>query len=312
MQIHSKPPHDFYLTFDAEGYYEAEYDPMVVAEQGYVRPLVLDEREVLAVVRWNENPDDPVFDVTFPEHDLSTDEKAQAERQLRRILGADLDLGALMEQAEDDPMLGPLMTEHYGFKRLAKANLWEECVDDFIRSRIRHRPTAKRMSQDVRRTYGSTFIHNGVNYYSYPRPEGLIGVEPETFREFGVSKRKGEYITGLAQLIVDGEFDVDEHEQMDPDEFYEKIQNVRGIGPSTAQTLMYFRNHDHATFPIRKDRDGNEKGMRRWFIRAYGGDPNDTSDEEFQQMIATWQNYESLAFRFLYLDWILKEKKNKS
>lgn len=309
MRLQSRPPHDFYLTLDVEDYWEAEYTPEVIVEHGYVRPLTLSTRDVLAVVRWNEDPDEPLFDVSFPEHDLSADEQTEAERQLRRILGLELDLGPLMEQAADDPRLGPLLTEHYGFKRLARANLWEEAVDDFIRSRIRHRPTAKRMSQDVRRTYGTTFVHQGVNYFSYPRPEALVDVEPESFREFGIAKRKGEYITGLARKILDGEFDVDQHEAMPPDEFYEKIQEIRGIGPSTAQGLMHFRAQPHCTFPSRKDRDGKEKGLRRWFIKAYGGDPDTVSDAEFQQMLATWQGYEALALRFLYIDWILTDRK---
>lgn len=309
MNLQSAPPHDFYLTFDAEDYFEAEHEPENIVEHGYVRPLVLADRDVLAVVRWNENPDEPVFEVRFPQHELTADERAQAEKQLRRIFAVDHDLGALMEQAEDDPVLGPLMVEHYGFKRLARANLWEEAVDDFIRSRIRHRPTAKRMSQDVRRTWGSTFVYQGVTYYSYPRPEGVVDVEPEQFREFGVARRKGEYISGLAQQIIDGEFDVDEYEAMEPAEFYEKIQDVRGIGPSTAQGLMHFRDHEHCVFPSRTDRDGNEKGLRRWIIYSYGGDPNETSEEEFQEMISSWRGYEALALRFLYIDYVLREKK---
>lgn len=309
MQLRSLPPHDFYLTLDVDDYFEAEYEPETIVESGYVRPLCLATRDVVSVVRWNEDPDDPVFDVRFPEHDLTAVEQAETEQQLRRILGLDLDLGGLMAQASDDPMIGPLITAHYGFKRLARANLWEECVDDFVRSRIRHRPTAKRMSQDVRRTWGTTFEVGGTAYYSYPRPSAVVDVDPEVFREFGISKRKGEYIVGLARAIVSGEFDVAAHEAMEPDVFYDQIQSVRGIGPSTAQGLMHFRNRPDCSFPSNRDKDGKEKGLRRWFIHAYGGDPSATTDAEFDALIAAWRGYEAMALRFLYIDWILKERK---
>lgn len=309
MELRSKPPHDFYLTLDVDDYWELEYDPEIVIEHGYVRPLSLSTRDVLASIRWNQDVEDPVFEVTFPETELTDGEAREAEAQLRRILGTDLDTGALEMQAADDPVLAPLMREYRGFKRLARANLWEECVDDFVRSRIRHRPTAKRMSQDVRRKWGTTFLHLNVAYYSYPRPDRIVDADPTEFREFGISGRKGEYIVGLAQQIVDGAFDTAEFEAMQPDEFYEKIQAVRGIGPSTAQGLMHFRNRPDCTFPSKKDKEGHEKGLRRWFIHSYGGDPDTVSEQEFAQMLATWRGYEAVALRYLYMGWIMEDRK---
>lgn len=308
MQLPSIAPHDFFLTFDVDDYWEAEYDPEVIVAHGYARPLALSTRDVLAVVKWNEDPEAPVFDVSFPDAELAAAEQDEAKRLLSRILGTGLELRGLMDQAADDRILGPLLAEHYGLKRLARANLWEECVDDFIRSRIRHRPTARRMSQDVRRTYGSTFVHEGRNYYAYPRPEALAGVDPETFREFGISRRKGEYMVGLAQLIVDGEFDVEAHETMEPDAFYESIQKVRGIGPATAQELMHVRARPDCSFPSNRDKDGNEKGLRRWLVYAYGEDPNQTDQARFEALLVAWHGYEAMALRFLYLDWILTER----
>ncbi len=309
MKLQSKGPHDFYLALDVRDYWEAEYEPETIVEHGYARPLSLSERDVLAVVRWNEDVEEPEFEVAFPGVELTAEEEVEAERQLRRILGTDLDTAALEAQASDDQVLGPLMEEHRGFKRVAKANLWEECVDDFVRSRIRHRPTARRMSQDVRRTWGTSFTWNGTDYYAYPRPEAVVDAELEHFREFGISRRKGEYIVGLAQAIASGEFDVEEHEAMEPEEFFDRIQKVRGIGPSTAGSLMHFRNRPDCVFMSRKDKEGNEKGLRRWFIRAYGGDPNETSDEEFLALISAWRGYEAIALRFMYIDWILSERK---
>ena len=92
MEIASTAPHDFYLTLDVDEYFEEEYDPMAVFRRGFVRPLVLEERDVLAVVQWNESAEEPVFHVEFPDHRLTSAEEAQAERALRRTFGCDLDL----------------------------------------------------------------------------------------------------------------------------------------------------------------------------------------------------------------------------
>lgn len=310
MRLTSQPPHDFYLALDVEDYWEAEHDPEEIITYGFVRPLSLSTRDVVAVVRWNEEIDEPWFDVAFPQHTLTASEANEARQQLQRVLGVELPIAPLMAQAADDVLLGPLLTKHYGFKRLARATLWEECVDDFVRSRIRHRPTARRMSQDVRRTWGSTFVVNDVTYYGYPRPETVRAVDPDAFREFGIARRKGEYIVGLAQAICDGAIDLGAIEAMAPDEFFEQIQQVRGIGPATAQGLMHFRARPDCTFPsLRDKKTGEERGMRRWFMRAYGLDPATASDADFAYATAAWAGYEAMALRFIYIDHMLNERK---
>lgn len=306
MFLPSAPPHDFLLTLDCDGYFLKEHDPEEVYLHGYARVLSLRDRDVLTVMKFNENPEEPGFEVTFPHDEPDTDELAEATEQITRILGLDLDLRPLMEQAGDDPVLGSMLADHYGFKRLKGANLYEDAFTDIITTRISHKPTAKRMDQDIRKTYGSAFEYAGTVHYSYPRPERLLDVDPESFREYGVSKRKGEYITGMAKDIQEGKLDLEALEKMEPMEFYEEIQKVRGIGPSTAQTLMLARARPDAVFPA-LEKKGEEKGMRRWIAYTYNRNPNELGDEDFQKLTENWRGYECLAIKFLYYDWITRE-----
>jgi len=306
MFLPSAPPHDFWLTLDCDGYFLKEHDPEEVYMHGYARVLSLAARDVLAVMKFNENPEEPGFEVTFPHDDLDDDGRNEAKAQITRMLGLDLDLRPLIEQAEDDPVLGPMLLDYYGFKRLKGANLYEDAFTDIITTRISHKPTAKRMDQDIRKTYGTAFEFAGTVHYGYPRPERLLDIDPETFREWGVSKRKGEYITGMARDIHEGTLDLEELEQMDSEKFYEEIQKVRGIGPSTAQTLMLARARPDAVFPP-MEKKGEEKGMRRWIAYTYDRDPNELSEDEFQELIASWRGYECLAIKYLYYDWITRE-----
>ena len=57
---------------------------------------------------------------------------------------------------------------------------------------------------------------------------------------------------------------------------------------------------------------GEEKGLRRWIIWSYGADPNNTSEEEFRKLIKSWSGYEASALEFLYVNWILSEKKKRA
>ncbi|MFB6263730.1 MAG: DNA-3-methyladenine glycosylase, partial [Bradymonadaceae bacterium] len=241
MEIESTPPHDFYLALDVDDYFEREYDPLEIYRKGFVRPLRLSERNVLAVIHWNERVDEPVFEVDFPRYDPTAAEREEAAAAIRRIVGADIDLRPFYEALADDPVLGPLVEEHRGFKRLSCADFYEDAIRSIIGTRISHDPTARRMVQDVREAWGESFVRDGTTYYTYPRPEALADVDPEAFREYGVSGRKGEYITGLAREIAEGDLDLEWMEHADPLEFYDRAREVRGIGPWTAQSLMLRR-----------------------------------------------------------------------
>ncbi len=311
MRIESKPPHDFYLALDVDEYFEAEYDPEEIFKGGYARPLNLADRTVLAVIHYNDNPAEPAFEVELPDQ-ASPDEEEAAEidRQVGRIVGSQLDVAAFRDQIADDEVLAPIVAEHYGFKRLSRGRFFEDAMRHIIRTRISHGPTKRRMVQDVRKTWGTSLQWRGRTYYSYPRPEVLQHVDPTELREFGISRRKGEYVTGLAKLIAGGELDPAELEQAGPEEFWEKVTGVRGIGPSTAQSLMFRRNRSDGAFFSHKTK-GKEKGWRRWILPMYGLDPHETTDEEFEALRDRWRGYEALVSQYLFFDWLMAEKERE-
>lgn len=301
MRIESNPPHDFALTLDVDDYFEFEYDPMELYRHGYAKPLRLADRDVLAVVGWNENIDDPVFGVEFPQHELSEAEREEARFQIRRILGADIDLRAFYDCVADDRVLAPIVEKHRGFKRLSGADFYEDAIRSIIGTRISHDPTKKRMVQDVRETWGTAFTYRDTTYFAYPRPEVLADADPEMFREYGVSKRKGEYIVGLARDVADGQLDVRAMEEAPPDDFYQRALEIRGIGPWTAQALSLRRNRPDASFPSHRS-DGREKGMRRWLLRSYDMEPDETSEQQWQALRSRWKGFEALVSQYLYFD----------
>ena len=73
---------------------------------------------------------------------------------------------------------------------------------------------------------------------------------------------------------------------------------------------MLFRERPDAVFPSNKKK-GKEKSHRRWIILNYGGDPDNTSEKEFQNMISNWEGYEAAGLEFLFIDWIMSEKEKQ-
>lgn len=308
--LKSIPPHDWFICLDINPYFDYEHEPEKIFEEGFTRPIPLEERDIIATTFFNGDPENPEFHIESPE-DLSKEEISQANDTLARILGTNLDLRPLYDKAENDPVLGPHLKEYYGLKRMARGTLLEDIIYRIVQMQLSHKPTAKKMAFKMREAYGTHLTYNGKALPAWPRPFQLAKADPAQIRKMGPTLRKGEYLVGLAQDILAGEVDINWlDEEAGPQEFYDKISKVRGIGPTSAQDLMLFRERTDAVFPSNQKK-GEEKGLRKWIIMSYGGDPSDTSEKQFQEMISNWKGYEAAAIEFLFVNYMIGRKKGK-
>lgn len=307
--LSSIPPHDWFLCLDIDQYFDHEHDIEKIFEEGFTRPVPVGDRDVIVTSFFNGDPENPEFHLESSET-LSKSEIQEANKSLARIFGTNLDLKPLYEQAQDDPVLGTMLTDLYGLKRMARANLFEDTINRVIEMRLSHKPTAKKMVYKVRENYGSLLNYKGKNLPAWPRPHQLIKADPMSIRKLGPTKRKGEFIIGFAEDILSGERDLHHLETCQPQVFYDTMRKVRGVGPTSAQQLMLFRERTDAVFPSNQSK-GKEKGLRKWIIMSYGGDPDKTTEEDFQKMIANWEGYEAAAIEFMFVNWVLSEKEKK-
>lgn len=305
----SVAPHDFFVSLDVASYFDHEHRPAEIPEKGMLRPVSLPDRDVLLRIHFNGETERPAF---FIECDdvLDTEEKELANRQLARILGTELDLKPLYEQAGNDPQLSPIFEEAYGFKRISRASLFEDALNRIIIAQISHKPTARKMVYGVREAYGTRLESSLGRVSAWPQPSRLMKADPVALKKHGLSLRKGEYVVGLAHEMVSGALVPEELEQLPPQQFYDAIIPIRGIGPVIAQDLMLFRNRPDAAFPSNRQK-GEEKGLRKWAILACGGDPDHTSEAEFERITRHWRGVEALALEHLYLQWVLRRKKRQ-
>lgn len=309
--LKSIPPHDWFICLDINEYFDHEHEPEKVFEEGFTRPIPLEDRDVIVTSFFNGDPGNPEFHFESEEA-LNKDEIKQANKSLARIFGTNIDLRPLYDQAADDSVLGTMLTDLYGLKRMARANLFEDTINRIIEMRLSHKPTAKKMVYNVREAYGSLLTAKGQNLAAWPRPHQLVKADPMSIRNLdpGPTKRKGEFIIGFAEVLLSGEHDLHHLETCQPQVFYDTISQVRGVGPTSAQQLMLFRERTDAVFPSNKSK-GEEKGLRKWIIMSYGGDPDTISEDDFQDMIASWEGYEAAAIEFMFVNWVLSEKEKK-
>lgn len=314
-KIASRPPHDFYLCLDVESYFDYEHDPVRMADEGYSRVFSLpDGRDVASTAWFNGDVLNPVFTIRTHEM-LSEAERTWVDGLWRRILGTDLDLSGLYDQAGQDRVLSPLLTSLYGLKRLVRASLFEDTVNRIIQTQILHKPTARRMVFSVRQTYASRLETSRGVLTGWPLPSRLAQADPVLMKKHGLSARKGEYLTGWAQWLCNdgagGAKSLQQLEEMEPERLYELLVSIRGIGPTTAQDLIHFRNRTDGFFASNFQKSV-QHAVRRWILLSYGEDPDSRNEQLFESLVASWKGYEAAALEFLYVDWVLSEKRKRS
>ncbi|MAO64319.1 MAG: hypothetical protein CL666_04915 [Balneola sp.] len=308
--LKSIPPHDWFLCLDVESYFDHEHEPEQMFETGFTRPVPVGDTDIIVTIFFNGDPENPEFHIESPES-LSKEEISLANESLAKILGTDMDIRPLYDQAENDAVLGRKLSELYGLKRMTRATLFEDILYRIVQMQMNHKPTAKKMMFQIRETYGTSLMHGKKSLPAWPRPHQLMKANPANIRKLGPTLRKGQYLVGLANDIVAGNVDMDHLMDCDPQEFYDLITDIKGIGPTSGQDLMMMRGRTDAVFPSNK-KSGEEKGLRRWIIGSYGEDPHNTSEERFQELIQNWKGYEASALEFLYVNYVLKEKEQQA
>lgn len=81
-------------------------------------------------------------------------------------------------------------------------------------------------------------------------PSEIMQLDESTLRDAGLSRRKIEYIRGLAEAILQGRFDPGQLEQLSEQEAFKQITALRGFGPWSAEIYLMFAMNKTDIFPV--------------------------------------------------------------
>ena len=96
-------------------------------------------------------------------------------------------------------------------------------------------------------------------------PENILKQKTTRLRACGLSERKCEYISDLAQRFADGHVHVNKWLGMDDEAVIEDLTQVRGIGRWTAEMFLMFNLLRPDVFPL------GDLGLRKGLEVAYHG-----------------------------------------
>ena len=98
----------------------------------------------------------------------------------------------------------------------------------------------------------------------FPLPERVCATDARKLRKVGLSRAKAAAVKDLAQKVIDGTVpSVSALKRMNDDEIVERLTQVRGIGPWSAQMLLIFRLGRPDVLPI------GDYGVRKGYAIAF-------------------------------------------
>jgi len=193
------------------------------------------------------------------------------EPRVARYLGAPFDLDGFYAFAARETVLAPIAQRLAGFRPPLAPDPFESLVTSI---------TAQQVSLFSAFAIRNRLIERfGVRHghaWAFPTEEALARAEPEELVAVGFSRRKAEYVTGLARA----ELDFDELAVLPDAEVKERLVRIRGLGEWTADWFLARHLARPEAWP------GGDLGLRKAVALHYAGSVDPASFAPFQNLTA--------------------------
>jgi DNA-3-methyladenine glycosylase II len=185
---------------------------------------------------------------------------------VRRYLGEPFDLDSFTAFAATEPVLSRLLDPLLGFRPPLAIDPFETLVTAITAQQISlHAAFAVR--NRLIQAFGQPFEHA----YSFPTREVMAAAEPEELLPLGFSRRKAEYVVGLARSDVD----LLALAALPDDEVKARLIQLPGIGEWTADWFL-------ARYLARSDAwPAGDLGLRKAVLHFYGEEDTRAAGDRF-------------------------------
>jgi DNA-3-methyladenine glycosylase II len=184
------------------------------------------------------------------------------EAEARRLLGAVFDLDAFTRWAAAEPVLARLAVALAGFRPPLAPDPFESLVTSI---------TAQQVSLQSAFAIRSRFVDRlglpGRVASAFPERERVAAASEEELVSLGFSRRKAEYVVGLAR----SDLDLDALADLPDDEVKERLVAVRGLGEWTADWFLARHLGRPHAWPA------GDLGLRK-AVRIFYGDAEDARE----------------------------------
>ena len=232
--------------------------------------------------------------VTVTGENLSDKDVATVTNTLSRILGITQNPNLFYKTHQSDPIIGPLISKYYGLHIPQSNSVFEGLVTAIVGQQI-STSVAKMLRSLLIEKYGESLTINGNKFYVFPTPEKIMSVGIEELHANKFSRRKAEYICGIATSICTNELDIDKLSTSSYEIAMKNLISLRGVGIWTAQWLLIGSLGFEDGFPsgdLALQKIITEKLERKSIM----------SDDQILDYSNIWSPYRSWATVYLFAD----------
>lgn len=260
----------------------------------YRRVLVLDNHQPLEVaVTQSGSPTAPQLNISSSDPDPDWQIQEQIAAVLRRMLGLDVDLGKFYRSAARDDRLKPLADRFCGFKPPRFPSSFEALVNAIACQQLTL-TLGIRLLNRLTEAYGPALQTTDGVFHAFPRPQDLADVDLEALRAMGYSYQKARYITGIARLIANRDFNLDELSSLDDTKAVERLRSLKGVGRWSAEYVLLRGLGRTHVFPA--DDVGARNNLERWL-----GLSGDLNYDRVHEVLKRWDGFGGLVYLHLLL-----------
>lgn len=293
FSIRPTGPYDLGLTAPEQPFFREDgTGGLNRAEDGYRRLLDLGDRAALAVVRPRGGVDDSLLEVELQGSGLTEGDAAAAAGQLEWVLGSGQDVRPFYDSAGDDAVMGEIAGRFYGMHLTHSLTVFESLVLAILGQQIAA-PVARLVRRLVVETYGASKTFDGVEYFSFPRPEAIQAATVEDLRGLKLSQRKAEYVKGIAEAAMDSSGWLEGLRELPEDEAVARLTELRGVGKWSAHWVLTRALGRPDAFP------SGDLALQRAVSNLYfGGEKQgELAVEEFSER---WRPFRAYATGYLF------------
>jgi 3-methyladenine DNA glycosylase/8-oxoguanine DNA glycosylase len=201
---------------------------------------------------------------------------ARIEAEISTLLGLPFDLEAFYRSATD-PIVRELISKLSGFRPPLAPDPFESLVTSISAQQV-----SLFAAFAIRNRMIERFGERGVLAYGFPTRERLAEVDGAELFSLGFSRRKAEYVVGLAR----SDLDLDALASLPDEEVKARITAVRGLGEWTADWfLARHLARPHAWAP-------GDLGVRKAVAAFYG-------DVDIHSVVQRFDPFENVTVHYL-------------
>ncbi|HTA41766.1 MAG TPA: Ada metal-binding domain-containing protein [Bryobacteraceae bacterium] len=252
-------------------------DPVSMSEQvsasGLKKALLIDNKPSLIEILFDGNAALCRTDAENP---------YDAHRAIVRMLGFDSDAAGFERQFTGDSLLGALLECQRGLRIPLTPTPWEALAWAIIGQQI-----SLKVAVTLRRELIAALgVRHASGLRAHPSAEAVAALDVDTLRRLKFSRSKAEYLIFAAEAVATGALPIAGLRELSARHAARLLQNIRGIGPWTAQ-YVFLRG-----FGFADCLPAGDAGLAQGLERLNGARP---AEAEIREKMARFSPWRSLA-----------------